>query len=530
MESTLFWNTVNRYYSLKHEDDIKENTKCVICHGNSSAIFSIVSDKNRKLKIDCANKYPCNLEIIIPPFSLLTKELSRQYEMIETLQNKIIEIKNDFIFGYKTEEQTVETFQDLKMILNESITKSQHLFQLLVDIKPNESKINECKTERTELIVLYKSAIKEYKETKSTVTLEKGIEIYKGITVKNNEIMNLSYLYNNVEIFQKKNEVEYKLVQRELPIDFIEMIDLELVKNVDLNKYVQNDTSVRVGKVDEMKELFGDDDDLYSYEPVFPVKKNGLSDSESDDTQDEMEEDEMEDEVEIKKVFKKTKSKNPLKENKPIKIKIIPEGNDESILARELQKVNDMIESSPKISEKKILEKYVMNFFFKKEEGRCLSNFWQCDIIVDNREYSSGECCFHGEKFYRLGMTSEGKRKEELLKYSKKFLKGVCNEKGETVKKQGRGLILTPEELELWKEISIEVQKEICRYKYENYEEVRSFLCESNKILIHPALRSSEEKLKKKIWEGKGVVVDGELMVIGKNMLGNLWMEVRLEC
>jgi hypothetical protein len=31
------------------------------------------------------------------------------------------------------------------------------------------------------------------------------------------------------------------------------------------------------------------------------------------------------------------------------------------------------------------------------------------------------------------------------------------------------------------------------------------------------------------VWEGKGVVVDGEVVVIGRNVLGNIWMGIRGE-
>jgi hypothetical protein len=245
MESAHFWNAINRYYTLKREDNEKGNTKCIICHENGSAIFSTVVDENRKLKINCDNKNQCSLEIIIPPFSLLTKELSAQNKMIETLRDKIIEIKNEFIFGYTTEEQTVESFQYLKKELNDTITKSQHLFQLLVDIKPDEDKINECKGERNALIAIYKLDISEYKKTRNPLTLEHAINIYKDITVKNKEIMKLSYIYSGVEIFQKNENVEYKLMQKELTVDSIEIIDLELVKNVGMDKYVQNDTTIK---------------------------------------------------------------------------------------------------------------------------------------------------------------------------------------------------------------------------------------------------------------------------------------------
>jgi predicted NAD-dependent protein-ADP-ribosyltransferase YbiA (DUF1768 family) len=186
------------------------------------------------------------------------------------------------------------------------------------------------------------------------------------------------------------------------------------------------------------------------------------------------------------------------------------------------------------MSDKMLLKEKVMNFFFKKEECRSLSNFWESSIVIDNvdgiREYSSGEGCFHGEKFLRIGnMCGNEERKKELLEYSMKFLKGVCKEDGGGIKKMGRKLILTREELMLWSILSIDVQTFICKYKFENYEEVRMDIVNSgSKILIHPAMRCSEEKLKGRLWEGKGIVVDGNVRVIGRNMLGELWMNVRV--
>lgn len=315
-----FWNTVNRYYSLKREDDEKDNPKCVICHGHGSSIFSIVTDKNRKLKIECDNKNPCSIEIILPPFSLLTKELSSQYERIEFLQNKIIEIKNEFIFGYITEEETVDTFQQLKTDLNKSIVRSEHLFQLLVDIKPDEIKIDEHKKERRELILLYKSLITEYKTTKSPIHLEKAITVYKDITAKNKEIMKSTYLYNNVE----QDDGKYKLIQRELPIDSIEMIDLELVKNVDLQKYIQSDTTQNKPLEEELMDPEIEPEPKVTEKPKKTRKQKLIKIA--DKIQEIEPEIDPEIEREIEEIEPKVteKSKKTRKRN-PIKIKIVPD-------------------------------------------------------------------------------------------------------------------------------------------------------------------------------------------------------------
>ena len=176
----------------------------------------------------------------------------------------------------------------------------------------------------------------------------------------------------------------------------------------------------------------------------------------------------------------------------------------------------------------------IMNFFYKKEECRSLSNFWECEVrIVDEdgnvRTYDSGECCFHGEKFTRVGRLCEDtNRKKELLEYGNRFLKGNCEKDGSIAKKMGRKFILNKEELDIWYNLGVEVQREICKYKFANYEEVRNDLRKNmGKVLIHPAMRCSEEKVRSRLWEGKGIVVDGKIEVIGKNMLGKLWMELQ---
>jgi len=186
---------------------------------------------------------------------------------------------------------------------------------------------------------------------------------------------------------------------------------------------------------------------------------------------------------------------------------------------------------------KKILSDNVVNFFGKKEEYKSLSNFWIGDVYIFDHydglvfSYESGEHCFHGEKYRRVGALCKNEdRKRQLLEYSSKFMKPSYKSPSE-VKKMGgkRGLLLTNEELKLWSSISIDVQKEICDWKFENYEEVRNDLIKSgSKILVHPAMRCSEDKLKDRIWEGKAVVdSNGRIKVLGGNLLGKIWMDLR---
>jgi predicted NAD-dependent protein-ADP-ribosyltransferase YbiA (DUF1768 family) len=180
----------------------------------------------------------------------------------------------------------------------------------------------------------------------------------------------------------------------------------------------------------------------------------------------------------------------------------------------------------------------VITFFDKKKEYRCLSNFWECSVkLVDNGEermYNSGELCFHGEKYIRLSkICDDEERKRNLLEYGRKFLDGGEIQTSNDAKSRGgkgkNGFRLNEKELKDWYNMSMEVQMEICKYKLEVYEEVREWLKKSQDcLLIHPALRCSNENMKDKIWEGRLVVKEnGECEILGGNKLGDIWMKLR---
>lgn len=169
--------------------------------------------------------------------------------------------------------------------------------------------------------------------------------------------------------------------------------------------------------------------------------------------------------------------------------------------------------------------KDTITFFSGKKAFRSLSNFWENDVVIDGRVYESGEHAFHGEKFFRLGLSGTD-RALVLMDYAAKFIKPSGYTPAMAKKMGGKkGLLLTEEEQWQWSKISPEVQKEICEYKL-IYEEVKQDLLQSKgKLLVHPALRCSHPE--KCIWEGKATVVDGKTVILGKNLLGQIWMELR---
>ena len=174
----------------------------------------------------------------------------------------------------------------------------------------------------------------------------------------------------------------------------------------------------------------------------------------------------------------------------------------------------------------------VLKFFGNKKEGRELSNFWEGRVEVDGRVYSSGEGAFHGSKYIEVSKVSEGERRGLLEEYGRKFEIGeeFGSMNGGELKKKGgkKGMKLNEDEIGVWNRMGVVVQEKICRYKYDNYEVVKEVLDSSRgKVLVHPALRCPEEKVKSRWWEGKGKMIDGKMVVLGGNKLGNIWMEIR---
>jgi predicted NAD-dependent protein-ADP-ribosyltransferase YbiA (DUF1768 family) len=178
-----------------------------------------------------------------------------------------------------------------------------------------------------------------------------------------------------------------------------------------------------------------------------------------------------------------------------------------------------------------ILQRGVVNFFSGKDAFRSLSNFWECSVLLDGREYESGEHAFHGEKYMRIGERCEDPvRRRVLLEYGGTFRRPSPYKTAAVAKRMGgkRGLELSSVELRAWDALSLDVQFAICQWKSSQYETVRDDLRKSiGKILIHPALRCSEAKLASRVWEGKGVVQDGRIVVLGRNTLGRMWMQIR---
>lgn len=174
----------------------------------------------------------------------------------------------------------------------------------------------------------------------------------------------------------------------------------------------------------------------------------------------------------------------------------------------------------------------------RKGDSESLSNFHMGKVEMKSSDgikvYASGEHGFHGRKYGSIAerVTTGEKRKNELMEYAERFEqdgKYGGTTALEAKRKGGKthGLCLSTNELTIWQEVGVAVQTEICRYKLEHEQKVRKCLAElKGKILIHPT-RMSDDKVMDCVWEGRGKMVNGNAVILGGNVLGNIWMELR---
>jgi len=165
-----------------------------------------------------------------------------------------------------------------------------------------------------------------------------------------------------------------------------------------------------------------------------------------------------------------------------------------------------------------------MYTFNNKEK---LGNSWG-SITLRGLAFQNGEQALSGLKYLLLSQhTTDPERKELLEIFSQTFvLNGLTPD---LIRGGRRSITLTREELLFWETASIDIQREICAQKYQQYPEIREIL-KNFDVFVYISSASnntyiSDEDFADRIWDGR--IVDGE--IIGKNMLGEIWMKIRTE-
>ena len=226
--------------------------KCILCKQPGGTIFSNKFDETlnaRRLTARCGHTAdPCNLDIqiITGKYVLLPDLFKKTTANISELKTIVINDKNKLLFGYKTTEETLDAFDEVKERITQNMTELDTIVREYSNITDNTEE-NEKLKELTEKSFGEIKNIKEYmvnfNEDDDPKFVYDAVEIYTNqLTPVLSEIMKLKYKNNNMVWFNPDTRV-YHLIQDKTGINNLEtdLIDPEVVSyNVTLTAKKKN--------------------------------------------------------------------------------------------------------------------------------------------------------------------------------------------------------------------------------------------------------------------------------------------------
>lgn len=175
----------------------KKDLKCVRCKKNGGTLFQIT---NNKLIAKCGNlDSPCKLNIELERafYNSLISELPKILNNINELKNNIIKIKLNFMYGFETEEVTLNKFQTLKKELINLVSEYKILSSQFSNFFENESNKDEILVKQELLfneIDKFNILIDEYLTTNDNQFIKDAVNLNSDrIFVIAKEIQNLKY-------------------------------------------------------------------------------------------------------------------------------------------------------------------------------------------------------------------------------------------------------------------------------------------------------------------------------------------------
>lgn len=179
----------------KRNKFLKLKKTCVVCGKPGGSIF--IQDKN-KLIAKCGNREsPCkfNIELERATYLTIAEVLHQQTAIITSYKNSIINSKLDFIHGLKSEQETIDAFEELKtnLIMIVKLYQSNYNQFLTLYNVENLPSISIETDKLIDSITLLKNFISSYEKTKDKQLIVEALEVYKEIKTINKKLLELKY-------------------------------------------------------------------------------------------------------------------------------------------------------------------------------------------------------------------------------------------------------------------------------------------------------------------------------------------------
>jgi hypothetical protein len=205
--------------------------ECISCQRNVGTIFSIKHHNEEPFRIFVAKcgdlQEPCPLNIHFQVSDRLTYEVSIRDTVseLETIKKKIIQEKNEIMFGYKytnDKERITHDFNNLTQELKEKTEMAGFFIEsnMLKNDNPERANLTSKLEDEfgRELLLPFKNAIADYMKSNNGQLITKAVETYNTeIVPKLKDIQQLKYDVNYVDfdpvsekffLMQRKNSLE----------------------------------------------------------------------------------------------------------------------------------------------------------------------------------------------------------------------------------------------------------------------------------------------------------------------------------
>ena len=188
--------------------------KCINCKRPGGTIFS---DKDRVLKAVCGNtERPCklNIEIAKGEYIQITDMKDIIYNDLEKNKMEIIKTKLDYLFGYISEEEVTEKFEDAKVdytgdkIIYTSLEKKDHEAK-----NKNRERHDELQQQLYLYIDEFRKIMKSYYSENNSMLLKDANEVYLSHILPISEQLRENK-YSLMQVEYNEDDETYVLVQQ----------------------------------------------------------------------------------------------------------------------------------------------------------------------------------------------------------------------------------------------------------------------------------------------------------------------------
>jgi hypothetical protein len=229
----LSWREKRREYK-------RYKPKCINCKRAVGTVFSVRKNSSnsstenetesesdvRILRAYCGDRLnPCPLNIEITSNIFNTKEyLNEEENNLTNDKTEVIKYKNDLLFGYLSENEVVDKFEELKEQIKSETSNYEFLlsqYNQVVNNNEKSKKINKNTKEIYELIDKIRNTMDKYEKTDNIRYVDDAVTLYVNeLTPKIKQNNQLKYKVEYVELNEYDNT--YNLVQLPYTVEDLE--------------------------------------------------------------------------------------------------------------------------------------------------------------------------------------------------------------------------------------------------------------------------------------------------------------------